>query len=38
MVADTKPQQWKKEESERLRGERDQIKFNQVIDLGFERW
>ena len=28
------PQQWKKEESERLRGERDQIKF---IDLGFER-
>ena len=25
----------KKEESERLRGERDQIKF---IDLGFERW
>ena len=31
-----KPQQGKKEESERLReGERDQIKF---IDLGFERW
>ena len=29
------PQQRKKEESERLRGERDQIKF---IDLGFERW
>ena len=29
------PQKWKKEESERLRGERDQIKF---IDLGFERW
>ena len=28
------PQQRKKEESERLRGERDQIKF---IDLGFER-
>ena len=27
MVAYTKPQQWKKEESERLRGERDQIKF-----------
>ena len=27
------PQQRKKEESERLRGERDQIKF---IDLGFE--
>ena len=25
----------KKERSERLRGERDQIKF---IDLGFERW
>ena len=35
MVAYTKPQQWKKEESERLRGERDQIKF---IDIGFERW
>ena len=35
MVAYTKPQQWKKEESERLRGERDQIKF---IDLRFERW
>ena len=35
MVAYTKPQQWKKEESERLRGERDQIKF---IGLGFERW
>ena len=36
MVAHTKPQQRKKEESERLRGERerDQIKF---IDLGFER-
>ena len=29
------PQQRKKEESERLRGERYQIKF---IDLGFERW
>ena len=29
------PQQRKKEESERLRGVRDQIKF---IDLGFERW
>ena len=29
------PQQGKKEESERLRGERDQIKFT---DLGFERW
>ena len=35
MVAYTKPQQRKKEESERLRGERDQIKF---IDLKFERW
>ena len=35
-MAYTKPQQQrKKEESERLRGERDQIKF---IDLGFERW
>ena len=34
MVALTKPQQWKKEESKRLRGERDQINF---IDLGFER-
>ena len=36
MVAYTKPQQRKKEESERL-GEResDQIKF---IDLRFERW
>ena len=33
-MAYTKPQQWKKEESERLRGERerDQIKF---IDLRF---
>ena len=30
-----KPQIWKKEESERLRVERDKIKF---IDLGFERW
>ena len=29
------PQQRKKEESESLRGERDQIKF---IDLGFERF
>ena len=27
MVADAMPQQRKKEESERLRGERDQIKF-----------
>ena len=35
MVAYTKPRQRKKEESERLRGERDQIKF---IDLRFERW
>ena len=35
MMAYTKPQQRKKEESERLRGERDQIKF---IDLGSERW
>ena len=35
MVAYTMPQQRKKEESERLRGERDQIKF---IDLGFGRW
>ena len=33
-VAYTKPQQRKKEESERLRGERDQIKF---IDLRCER-
>ena len=35
MVAYTKPQQRKKEESERLRGERGQIKF---IDFRFERW
>ena len=36
MMAYTKPQQRRnKEESERLRGERDQIKF---IDLRFERW
>ena len=34
-MAFTKPQQRKKEESENLRGERDQIKF---IDLRFERW
>ena len=34
MVAYTKRQQWKKEKSERQRGERDEIKF---IDLGFER-
>ena len=35
MVAYTKPQQRKKEESERLTGESDQIKF---IDLRFESW
>ena len=35
MVAYTKPQQRKIKESERLRGERDKIKF---IDLRFERW
>ena len=35
MVAYPRPQQRKKEESESLRGERDQIK---CIDLGFERW
>ena len=35
MVAYTKPQQRKKEESERLRVDRNQIKF---IDLRFERW
>ena len=35
MVAYTKPQEWKKEESERPREEGNQIKF---IDLGFERW
>ena len=34
MVAYTKPQQRKKEESKRLRGEKGQIKF---IDLRFER-
>ena len=34
-MAYTKPQQRKIEESQRLRGERDHIKF---IDLGFERW
>ena len=34
MVAYTKPQQRKNEESKRLRGERDQIKF---IDFRFER-
>ena len=35
MVAYTMPQKGNKEENERLRGERDQIK---LIDLGFERW
>ena len=35
MVVYTKLQQRKKEENERLRGERGQIKF---IDLIFERW
>ena len=35
MAVYTKPQQCKKEESERLRGEGDQIKF---IDLRIERW
>ena len=35
MVTHTMPQQRKKEDSERLRGEKDQIK---LIDLGFERW
>ena len=35
MVAYTKPQERKKEESDRLRGERDQIKF---IGVRFERW
>ena len=35
MVAHTRPQERKKEGSERLRGERYQIKF---IDLRFERW
>ena len=34
-VAYTKPQKRKKEESKKLRGERDQIKF---IDLRFGRW
>ena len=34
-MAYTKPQQAKKEESERPRGERDHIK---SIDLRFERW
>ena len=35
MVAYTKPQQRKKEESKQLRGERGKIK---LIDLRFERW
>ena len=35
MVAYTKPQHWKKEESEMLRGDGDKTKF---IDLRFERW
>ena len=35
MVNYTKLHQWKKEKSERLRGEGMQIKF---IDLRFERW
>ena len=35
MVAFTKPQQRKKEQSEKLNRVRDQIKF---IDLRFERW
>ena len=35
MMAYTKPQQRKREESERLREERDQIKF---IDLRLKRW
>ena len=35
MVAYTELQQTKKEESERLRGEIDQINF---IDLRFKRW
>ena len=34
-MAYTKPQQGNKEESEELRGKRDQIKF---IGLRFERW
>ena len=34
MVTYTKPQKWTKEESERLRGEGDQIKF---IDLKLKR-
>ena len=35
MATHAKPQQWKKEKSERLRGDGDEIMF---IDLRFERW
>ena len=35
MVAYAKPQQMKKAESARLRGERDQVKF---VNLRFEKW
>ena len=35
MMANTKPQQRKKEKGEKLRGEKSQIKF---IELEFERW
>ena len=35
MVTYTEPQQRKKEESKKLRGEKDKTKF---IDLRFERW
>ena len=35
MAAYTKPQQRKKEESKRVSGKRDQVKF---IDLRLERW
>ena len=35
MTIYAKPRQWKKEDIERLRGERAKIKF---IDLRFERW
>ena len=35
MVPYTEPRQRKKEESKKLRGERDQVKF---IGLRFERW
>ena len=33
MVADTKPQQRKKEESEQLRGWRDKIKFMNIVNI-----